>query len=165
MDLSSMLNGPPPSPSKPPKPIEPSPAPTPSQPPIPSTAINNDSAPQDGQRDEDGNNEDLMQPRKRPRLEDPPSPSSVALASAKPSVLPPQPAKSTPSSTSSTKSPEQERKSLPPQPRFSISVPSDALEPTIMNIQPHEELTRHISDFIFLNLGAAENLEVFTISS
>jgi hypothetical protein len=79
----------------------------------------------------------------------------VALANAKP-----QPTRKGSSGTiSQATSPEQERKSLPPQ-RPSISIPSDILEPTIMNVQPHEELTRFISDFIFLSLDAGENLEV-----
>lgn len=38
----------------------------------------------------------------------------------------------------------------------------DGLEPSITNVQPSEELTRFISDFIFLNLNeeGVEQLEV-----
>jgi hypothetical protein len=42
---------------------------------------------------------------------------------------------------------------------------TDVLEPSIINIHPSEELTRLISDFIFLNLNdkGYENLEVLLL--
>jgi hypothetical protein len=45
--------------------------------------------------------------------------------------------------------------------------PVDVLEPSIVNMQPSEELTRFISDFIFLNLNETqyENIEVYASSS
>jgi hypothetical protein len=120
-------------------------------------------SPQDGHQ---SRSEDSL-PRKRQRVEDPPSPSSVAL----PKPAPPA-AASTPAAAAQAQAPAVSPQQAPkPAPQSTpgsrnnsitaISEP-DNLEPSIINVQPSEELTRFVSDFIFLNLNEQgyENLEV-----
>jgi hypothetical protein len=135
--------------------------------------------PQDGRSGNEANNDGTL-PRKRQRVEDPPSPSSVAL----PIASKPPPLNSLPAGQNTTGgitgpgvSPQQTSKPLPASqtqasgPRTnSMSIandPIDVLEPSIVNMQPSEELTRFISDFIFLNLNETqyENIEVYASSS
>jgi hypothetical protein len=110
--------------------------------------------------------DDTCNPRKRQRIENPPSPSSVALPiPTKP--LPP------PTAGETGVSPLQTFKGLPSQnsPSRNSSVSTvthflEGFEPSIINVQPSEELTRFVSDFIFVNLNEEgyENLEVPTLS-
>lgn len=143
----------PPVPSKPAQPVD-----LPGHPKIPPSTP--PAAPQDGGQSLPEENLEPEPSRKRQRVEDPPSPSSVALPTAKTSQ-PSKPPSGASSGTQSTAvSPEQEKRVLPVQ-RGSISVPKDILEPTITNVEPSEELTRLISDFIFVNIEEGyENLEV-----
>jgi len=101
-------------------------------------------------------------PRKRQRVEDSPSPKTTGIEAPPPST---EKATAPPSV-----SPQQSTKVLAAQsPSRSNSVvaamPGDGevdMEPSITNIQPSEELTRFISDFIFINLNeeGLENLEI-----
>jgi hypothetical protein len=139
--------------------------------PSPST----DNPPQNGPPGNEAN-DDTTAPRKRQRIEDPPSPSSTTMpvAAKIPSLNQSQSGRSTPARSSRPGvSPQQVHKPLPASQtqasvsrNNSVSVVSDSidvLEPSIVNMQPSEELTRFISDFIFLNLNESEyeNLEVF----
>ena len=135
--------------------------------PTPATPI---SAPQDGTA-RNGAVDDTSLPRKRQRVGDPPSPSSVALASAPPSkpapAVPGPSGRQTPTASVVGVSPQQVHKALPrPDSRnnsvSAASETSDVLEPSIVNMKPSEELTRFVSDFIFLSLDNEEyeNLEV-----
>ena len=100
--------------------------------------------------------------RKRQRVEDSLSSPSVAI--------PTQPqARDNSGVVNPDVSPQQVPKPLPAQSpssrNNSVIMVNDwksALEPSIINVQPREELTRFISDFIFLNLNeeGLEQLEV-----
>jgi hypothetical protein len=147
-------------------------------PPSNSNQASSNIAPQDGPT-RNGSVDDSSQSRKRPRISDPPSPSSVAFASAP--IVPGKGVNGAPGSGQTPidniiasvlagRSPQQVQRGLatqsPESRNNSISISnetSDSLEPSIVNIQPSEELTRFISDFIFLNLDAEgyKNLEVW----
>ena len=125
----------------------------------PTMTMQTSTAPQDGHH----THTDDSLPRKRQRVEDPPSPSSVALPRPSPAtaVSPQQTSKAAPpttttTTTASTTTPASRSNSI-----TAISEP-ETLEPSIINVQPSEELTRFVSDFIFLNLNEEgyENLEV-----
>jgi len=98
--------------------------------------------------------------RKRPRIDDSPQPMSAVSPGRAGSV-------STASSsvqrtrTVAGQSPVQRNNSV-----IMLHEPPVGLEPSIVNIQPSEELSRFISDFIFLHLieGGTEHLEVHSLS-
>ena len=131
-------------PSRPVK-SEPTPTPTP--------------APLDGQPRDQIKDEESSLPRKRQRVEDSPSPKTTGK--------PPPP---TNEKAAASVSPQQSAKVLAAQsPSKSNSIvatiPRDGevdMEPSITNILPSEELTRFISDFIFVNLNeeGLDNLEI-----
>ena len=131
----------------PPRPMKSEPEPTPTPTPL-------DGRPREQIQDESSIS------RKRQRVEDSPSPKTTAKA------LPPP----TEKVTGAAVSPQQSAKLLSGQsPSRSNSIvaamPGDGeleMEPSITNIQPSEELTRFISDFIFVNLNeeGLENLEI-----
>jgi hypothetical protein len=135
--VASLINDEPPAPPPPPPPRQPT---VPSAPPAPA-------------QDERPPDEPGSQSRKRPRTEDSPPP--------------PTPAQRT-GSVSAASSPVQRTKTVaqsPVQRNNSVIMlhePLLGLEPSIVNIQPAEELSRFISDFIFLHLDEVEtaNLEV-----
>jgi hypothetical protein len=150
----------------------------PGPPPSNSNQVPSNIAPQDGPT-RNGSVSDTSQSRKRQRVGESPSPSSVAFASTP--VVPGKgvsgvtgsgretPIDSIVATVVAGQSPHQWHKGLatqsPESRNNSISVSnetSDSLEPSIVNIQPSEELTRLVSDFIFLNLNdeGYENLEV-----
>src|SRR5438270_2976551 len=135
----------------------------------PNAASTSNISPQDGLQSR--NDESL--PRKRQRVEDPPSPSSVALPKPAPPLA--SSASSATAATAATSatsavSPQQTSKQVtqpaPGSRNNSITALSEpgSLEPSIINVQPSEELTRFVSDFIFLNLNEQgyENLEVIS---
>jgi hypothetical protein len=100
-------------------------------------------------------------PRKRQRVEDSPSPKTTGK--------PPAPTNEK-ATVAASVSPQQSAKVLAAQsPSRSNSIvatiPRDGeveMEPSITNILPSDELTRFISDFIFVNLNeeGLENLEI-----
>jgi hypothetical protein len=96
---------------------------------------------------------DVSPPKKRPRVDDE---TQSAIAPAKPPV--PQLAVQT-----SAVSPTETSPIVPP-PRTNslVSVSCNTIEPTIVNMHLSEELTKFVSDFIYLNLNedGIENLEV-----
>ena len=103
--------------------------------------------------------------RKRQRVEDSLSSPATALPTqpqtrdnsvvVKPDVSPQQVPKPLPA-----QSPSSRNNSI-----IMVNDSKSGLEPSIVNIQPSEELTRYISDFIFLNLNeeGLEQLEVSVI--
>ena len=120
--------------------------------------------------------DDSYLPRKRQKIEDSPSPSSAALSSSSKPSLPPasQPNTENPLRRSSGAgvSPQQAMRPQPTQSPISVSRNNsiiavgdlpDGFEPSIINVHPSEELTRVISDFIFLNLNE-EGLETLEVS-
>src|SRR5271169_2578314 len=141
MDLSSMLNNddakPSPVSAAPVIANDPPPRPMKSEPEHIPTPTSLDGRPRDQIEDE------TSPPRKRPRVEDSPSPKTTTKA------LPP------PTTAGPAVSPQQSAKMLTGEsPSRSNSVvaviPGDGdleMEPSITNIQPSEELTRFISDF------------------
>lgn len=133
---------------QPPRPMKSEPEPTPTP-----TAL-------DGRPREQIQDESSLS-RKRQRVEDSPSPKTAAKA------FPPP----TERATGAAVSPQQQSAKLlsgqSPSRSNSIvaAMPGDGelgMEPSITNIQPSEELTRFISDFIFVNLNeeGLENLEI-----
>jgi len=93
--------------------------------------------------------------RKRPRIDDSPQPVSARRsASAAPSS-------GQRTGTVAEQSPVQRSNSV-----IMLNEPLIGLEPSIINIQPSEELSRFISDFIFLHLieSGTEHLEVHALS-
>jgi len=159
MDLSSMLNNDdaksPPVPSTPANANDPPPRQVKSEPtPTPTPA------PLDGQPPDQIKDESSL-PRKRQRVEDSPSPKTAGK--------PPPPTNEKATAAASV-SPQQSAKVLAAQsPSRSNSIvatiPRDGeveMEPSITNILPSDELTRFISDFIFVNLNeeGLENLEI-----
>jgi len=142
---------PPPIPSpvnanEPPRPVKSEPTPTPTPAPL-------------GGQPWDQIKDESSLPRKRQRVEDSPSPKTTGK--------PPPP---TNEKATASVSPQQSAKVLAAQsPSRSNSVvatiPRDGeveMEPSITNILPSEELTRFISDFIFVNLNeeGLDNLEI-----
>jgi hypothetical protein len=132
----------------------------------PNAASTSNISPQDGHQ---SRNDDSL-PRKRQRVEDPPSPSSVALPKpAPPLAASAASAASATAATSATsvvspqQTPKQVTQPAPGSRNNSITAISEPenLEPSIINVHPSEELTRFVSDFIFLNLNEQgyENLE------
>ena len=134
----------------PPRPVKSEPTPTPTP-----TPAQLDGQPRDQIKDESS------LPRKRQRVEDSPSPKTTGK--------PPPPTNEDATATASV-SPQQSAKVLAAQsPSRSNSIvatiPRDGeveMEPSITNILPSEELTRFISDFIFVNLNeeGLDNLEI-----
>ena len=130
----------------PPRPVKSEPTPTPTP------------APLDGQPQGQIKDESSL-PRKRQRVENSPSPKTTGK--------PPPP---TNEKATASVSPQQSAKVLAAQsPSRSNSIvatiPRDGeveMEPSITNILPSEELTRFISDFIFVNLNeeGLDNLEI-----
>jgi hypothetical protein len=114
--------------------------------------------------------------RKRQRVEDElpaPQVAAVPVPSKPPQLAPVQSAaRDAPVSAGAAVSPQQGSASLPATVSptsnsrnnsiVAVTDRPDKFEPSIVNIQPSEELTRLISDFIFLNLNdeGIENLEV-----
>jgi len=93
--------------------------------------------------------------RKRPRIDDSPQPVSARRSvSAAPSS-------GQRTGTVAEQSPVQRSNSV-----IMLNEPLIGLEPSIINIQPSEELSRFISDFIFLHLieSGTEHLEVHALS-
>ena len=93
--------------------------------------------------------------RKRPRIDDSPQPVSARRSvSAAPSS-------GQRTGTVAEQSPVQRSNSV-----IMLDEPLIGLEPSIINIQPSEELSRFISDFIFLHLieSGTEHLEVHALS-
>ena len=117
-------------------------------------------APENKQSRDQNIKDEASLPRKRQRVEDSPSPKTTVKG------MPPP----TEKSTAPAVSPQQSAKLLTaqsPSRNNSIvtAVPGDGdleMELSITNVQPSEELTRYISDFIFVNLNeeGLENLEI-----
>jgi len=96
--------------------------------------------------------------RKRPRIDDSPQPVSAVSAGRSPGAASSSGQRTR---TIAEQSPVQRNNSV-----IMLNEPLIGLEPSIVNIQPSEELSRFISDFIFLHLieGGTEHLEVHTLS-
>lgn len=100
-------------------------------------------------------NDSSFLPRKRQRVDDPPSPKSKPRA--------PVPEKSAVPGVSSQQSAKVSAAQSPSRSNSTVAaVAGEEMEPSITNIQPSDELTRFISDFIFINLNeeGLENLEI-----
>ena len=132
----------------PPRPVKSEPTPTPTPAPL-------DGQPRDQIKD------DSSLPRKRQRVQDSPSPKTADK--------PPPPTNEKATAAASVSSQQSAKVLAAQSPSRSNSIiaatPGDGeveMEPSITNILPSEELTRFISDFIFLNLNeeGVENLEI-----
>jgi hypothetical protein len=167
MDLLSMLNTDEGKPAGFSKPV------IASEPPSSGTASTY-TVPQD-RRPRDTENDESIHSRKRLRVEGSPSPPATGTSTAaNPAAT--APVQGAPVGTANQGvSPSQVPKPLPTRSPTSASRnnsvimlndPPDGLEPSIINLQPSEELTRFISDFIFLYLNdpEIETLEVHTMT-
>lgn len=165
MDLSSMLNNDDSNPAGPSVPV------AKDRPPRTQVPIPTDIASQNPQT-RDNATDDAPLPRKRQRVEEPPSPSAVALpTSSKPARAPaPQDnryayAESPEGIAQHASRPQPQRSPTSVSRNNSIIIAGDfpdVMEPSIINKGPSEELTRLISDFIYINLDeeGIETLEV-----
>ena len=115
------------------------------EPPAPPPLLPPASAPPATSQDERPPDEAGSQSRKRPRTGDSPAPLSTTSAQRGGSIS----AASSPVQLTKTvaQSPIQRNNSV-----IMLHEPLIGLEPSIVNIQPAEELSRFISDFIFLHL-------------